>query len=429
MKSFTLNNGLRIHLYQKGNTETAVINLTIHAGLRYEDKSNRGISHVLEHMFFEGTKKYPSRKLFDEYVKNIGFEFNANTYHENILMYAYFPYVEIEPMLEILSEMVFSPALSEDAFEPERQIILNEIMEDNYSQEKKYQNLFYGKVYKNSFIKYNNLGTRKNVKNFTIEDIRKWHKKCCYPANMTLCITADFKKLPQIQLQIEKIFTKMESRKKLPFSSFKIASKPLQSQYRVFFAPNTDSKEKNIDFQFNTQSYFKKQKEILMLDFIEKIADDYIYEMLRKELNLVYECNFDTATFSDIQTWHSTFVGSYTKIIKILKRLFFVIDDLINTRFSDALFYKAKRQELFDFDSLNDDPRNLCGFIAEKTLFFNDFISIQKAKSLISKMDKKEVQKFLTKIFDPANFNFIFYGNLTSSQKEKLKKLIHKQLG
>ena len=61
-KQFTLSNHIEcLHISRKKSPIT-FINVTCKVGSKNEDKTNLGISHFLEHMFFKGTKTYPNNK-------------------------------------------------------------------------------------------------------------------------------------------------------------------------------------------------------------------------------------------------------------------------------------------------------------------------------------------------------------------------------
>ncbi len=62
MKKVTLTNGLTIIL-EKKPTQTITIQATVKTGSNNENKKINGISHFMEHMLFEGTKKRPNSRI------------------------------------------------------------------------------------------------------------------------------------------------------------------------------------------------------------------------------------------------------------------------------------------------------------------------------------------------------------------------------
>lgn len=62
---------------QESNSLT--IEISVKAGSEYESKEETGISHVLEHLFFKGGKKWTTPKAVATAMDKIGAEFNAGT--------------------------------------------------------------------------------------------------------------------------------------------------------------------------------------------------------------------------------------------------------------------------------------------------------------------------------------------------------------
>ena len=59
-KKVLLKNGLTLITIDRAYLDSLTTLVAIGAGSRYETKKINGISHFLEHMFFKGSKKYPS---------------------------------------------------------------------------------------------------------------------------------------------------------------------------------------------------------------------------------------------------------------------------------------------------------------------------------------------------------------------------------
>ena len=53
----TLRNGIRVVTHHMPHVETVSLGVYVAAGARHEAASENGISHLLEHMAFKGTKR------------------------------------------------------------------------------------------------------------------------------------------------------------------------------------------------------------------------------------------------------------------------------------------------------------------------------------------------------------------------------------
>ena len=62
VKEYSLNNGLQILLVPDPAINNVIVNVVYHVGSRQEGYGETGMAHLLEHMLFKGTKKFPSIK-------------------------------------------------------------------------------------------------------------------------------------------------------------------------------------------------------------------------------------------------------------------------------------------------------------------------------------------------------------------------------
>ena len=74
----TLRNGLRVVSHEMPHLETTSLGIWIGAGARDESEDENGISHLLEHMAFKGTKTRSARDIAEE-IETVGGELNAAT--------------------------------------------------------------------------------------------------------------------------------------------------------------------------------------------------------------------------------------------------------------------------------------------------------------------------------------------------------------
>src|SRR3990167_8653980 len=75
----TLKNGLTLITIPVQALDSVTTLVAVGAGSRYETKKINGISHFLEHMFFKGSRKYPSAEEIANLVDGIGAVNNAAT--------------------------------------------------------------------------------------------------------------------------------------------------------------------------------------------------------------------------------------------------------------------------------------------------------------------------------------------------------------
>ncbi len=120
-------NGLKILLLKNQNSLSTTLLILVKAGTDYERKEVNGIFHFIEHLYFKGTKNYPTPKILMEAIDNIGGAYNAFTSHE----YTGY-YIKVLPeysflALKIFTDILLNPLFPEEEIEKEKKVIFEEI--------------------------------------------------------------------------------------------------------------------------------------------------------------------------------------------------------------------------------------------------------------------------------------------------------------
>ena len=118
-------NGLRIIAEVDPEAHSAAAGFFVKTGARDEASGVMGVSHFLEHMMFKGTGSISAEEL-NRRFDAMGARNNAYTSHELTCFHAHILPERMGEAAELLSLMM-RPALREDDFDREKQVILEEI--------------------------------------------------------------------------------------------------------------------------------------------------------------------------------------------------------------------------------------------------------------------------------------------------------------
>jgi predicted Zn-dependent peptidase len=120
-----LDNGLDVIAECNPQAHAAAVGFFVKTGARDETHDVSGVSHFLEHMAFKGTAHRSAAEVNRE-LDEIGSHANAYTSEEQTVYYATVLPEYAQRAVELLADMM-RPALREDDFETEKQVILEEI--------------------------------------------------------------------------------------------------------------------------------------------------------------------------------------------------------------------------------------------------------------------------------------------------------------
>jgi predicted Zn-dependent peptidase len=129
-----LDSGVRVVTEAMPSVRSVSLGFWIGTGSRFERDSEAGLSHLLEHLLFKGSSKYGSLEI-DQIFDGMGAELNAGTGKETTSVYARVIDQHVPEAIDVMTDMVFRPTLSD--IESERAVILEEIaMYEDDPQEK-----------------------------------------------------------------------------------------------------------------------------------------------------------------------------------------------------------------------------------------------------------------------------------------------------
>lgn len=122
----TLKNGLRVISDHMDTVETVSLGAWVDVGTRDETADINGISHVLEHMAFKGTKRRSAYQIA-ETIEAVGGHLNAYTSRENTAYYAKVLKEDAGLAIDIISDILQHSTMEPDELAREQTVIVQEI--------------------------------------------------------------------------------------------------------------------------------------------------------------------------------------------------------------------------------------------------------------------------------------------------------------
>jgi len=123
----TLENGLRIVTSRMEHVRSVSVCLYIGVGSRYENGSEAGISHFIEHLLFKGTEKRPTALDISAAIEGVGGTFNGGTDKELTVFWSKVAQPHFHLALDVLVDMLLNSTFDPLEVEKERQVIIDEI--------------------------------------------------------------------------------------------------------------------------------------------------------------------------------------------------------------------------------------------------------------------------------------------------------------
>jgi predicted Zn-dependent peptidase len=122
----TLPSGLRVVTDAAPHLRTASLGVFIAAGSRHESHEEHGLSHLLEHMAFKGTRRRNAREIA-EAIENVGGDLNAETGVEQTAYFARVLGEDADLALDVLSDILTESRFDAEELDREKNVIIQEI--------------------------------------------------------------------------------------------------------------------------------------------------------------------------------------------------------------------------------------------------------------------------------------------------------------
>lgn len=205
-KEFTLKNGLKVVMVEDHTVPSVCFALAFRVGSRNERPGITGISHLFEHMMFNGSKNYKPMQ-FDQILEAGGGYSNAYTSNDITFYFEEFNPDLLDKVLEMEADRIRSLKIDTANLEQERGIVKEErrVSTDNDVRSKMFEDLygaaFVAHPYHNPVV-----GWMGDLDNISLQDARDYFKTYYAPNNATVFVVGAFD-AKVLRPKMEKLFS------------------------------------------------------------------------------------------------------------------------------------------------------------------------------------------------------------------------------
>ncbi len=126
IQKYTLDNGVRVLVESVDYVRSASIGLWCKTGSRHEHDEEAGITHLIEHMLFKGTKSRSSKEIA-EAIEGRGGALNAFTDKESTCYYCRVLADDVPNGIDVLSDMMLHSLIDAAELKREESVVVEEI--------------------------------------------------------------------------------------------------------------------------------------------------------------------------------------------------------------------------------------------------------------------------------------------------------------
>lgn len=419
-KKTTLKNGLRIITIPLRNTKAITVLILVGTGSKYEKKEINGISHLLEHMYFKGTKKKPSAVAIAETLDKIGGIYNAFTSEEFTGYFAKVDANHFEIALDWVSDIFLNSSLPEVEVKKEKGVIIEEI---NMYQDHpiSYVQVLWSKLlYGDQPAGWPVAGEKESVNRIERADLVNYMKSQ-YAANSTIiCVAGKIEETTAVK-KIKKYFSKINATQ--PKSKLPVLEK--QSKPSILLH-HRQTDQTHLCLGVRGYNIFHPQKYVLELlaIILGGMMSSRLFEEIRTKLGIAYYIQTSVSAETD-SGYLVTQAGIDNKnvekaILTILKEYKKISQIKVPAKELKKARDCIKGKTILELESSDAQA----SFYGLQELLEKEILTPEEIFKKIDKVSQDDILKVAKDIFKPEKLNLALIGPFKDKSRfQRLLKL------
>ena len=414
-----LDNGLKVVTAHMPEMQSLCLGFWIKTGGRYESKEQAGISHFIEHLLFEETKKRSSKEI-KQAIEGIGGSLNGFTSEEMTCYLVKILSKHIDLSFDILSDMVLNAALTPAAIEKERSVITEEIkmymdLPGQYVLELLGELMWPGHPL-GMFL----AGTVETVKSIKREGLINYKNKFYIPNSMVI-VAAGPVKHAVIKKISAKYFAKLPKKEDTDFKPVSEAQK----------APRH-----NLSYKDTEQIHIAIGMPAVSADDPDRFAMSMInvilganmssrlFQEIREKRGLAYEISTGVKKYKDTGCF---VVSGGIKIKKFREAVEVILKELKKIKNSPPGVAELKRaKEFYSGQMLMalEDTSDHMTWVGEQVMMRDKIMKKEDVLKKINAVTTKDISRVAARFFKAEKLNLTAIGPVEDSDRKQIDKIL-----
>lgn len=382
-----------------------IFGIYVKTGSDYESFKLNGISHMVEHLLFKGTKSRNAKEIAVE-IESLGGIMNAYTARDHTCFYVKSLPEQFGRIFKIVQEMIYSPSIPADELEKEKNVIIEEIKSANDDPEDlAFQNLN-SIVFNNTAMQKSILGTEESVKSISRKDLLKYINDYYINQNMFYTYAGP--------VEFEYVKRVLSDGLQRTGNSIRHGNIDMTENYGAFQYDYKKSLQQfHVAMGVKSGNAVAEDRHVLMLliSLLGTGMSSRLFRILREDYGLVYSIYSFIESFKESGMTGIYFACDGKNINKTLKVIEKELKNIIkNGVFEDELL-KVKNQILTNLTMNYDSLSGRMGFLARSVLYDDKIVTIDELIRAFDAVTPENIRKTAKDYFDFSKFNISIVGN------------------
>jgi predicted Zn-dependent peptidase len=164
---------------------SVAIGAWVRAASLHEPRDRMGVSHLLEHMVFKGTRRRSAKEIALS-LEQVGGSLDAYTSREHTVYQARVLDEHLEIAADVIGDLVFEPVIRPTDLALERNVVIEEIGMVEDTPDDLVFELHNAAVWGDHPFGYSILGTRETVSALGVDDLKQLHARAYRPSHLVV---------------------------------------------------------------------------------------------------------------------------------------------------------------------------------------------------------------------------------------------------
>jgi len=415
-KKITLKNGLRIIIVPQKGTQAVTSLVLVGTGSKYENKKTSGISHLLEHLLFKGTKKRPNQISISEPLDRVGGIYNAFTGEDYTGYYAKVDSRHLDLALDVISDIYLNSKLDFNEIKKEKRVVIEEINMYQDHPSSYVQILWTKLLYGDQPAGWHIAGTKESVLGISRKNLLDYMNTQYTADNTIVCIAGNVSVDIAVK-KVNKYFSKARENKN-------IKKTPVIEKQ---FSPNVLIENRNTDqthFCLGVRTYniFHPDKYVLELLslILGGMMSSRLFVEVREKLGLAYYIKTENSSDPDAGFLVCQAGVDNARVSLAVKAVLKEYEKLKKKKISLKELNKAKDHFKGKMALLFEASDAQASFYGTQDLLEKKILTPSQIYGKIDKVKVNDIQRVAKDIFKPENLNLALIG----PSKDNFNKLL-----
>lgn len=398
-----LSNGIRVITEELSFVHSVSIGIWVGTGSRYENETNHGISHFLEHMLFKGTHKRTAKEIAES-LETVGGQLNAFTAKEHTCYYAKVLNDNFDLATDVLADMLLNSIFKEEDIEKERNVILEEIKMYEDTPDELVHDIYAKTVWHSDPLGKSIIGTIDSVGQISREQLISFYESYYVPQNIVIAVVGNIKREAVLD-RLEELFAQLSGERPRinlsapqPSNHTNIVIKDIEQMHLCLGVPGLPS----------------QHEDIYALSVLNHVLggglSSRLFQEVREERGLTYAIYSYHSGYSNTGLFgiyagtseqnSREVVGIILKQIADIKKHSITKEELENTK------QHIKGTILLSLENIN----NRMNRIGKSEISYNRIITPNEVVESVLKVTREDVMKIAENIFSWGHFAFAAVG-------------------